>query len=528
MRIEPTVLVLLTLLVSGHVMSFSIGRRTARSTDLAQALSILQRQRRRIVGDDFFSSERLLEDRPPFDLEDISDWLSRARDEDDAEGLDTVWMSDRGNFRDFDQRERLNYDLSPLSSDQDITDQNEDTTPYEVEPSQKELENIFDTDADSNPNPQPPAVTPEKKKKEEMVDVRGDKKIVQKKSISDPVVADTSSQSSDDISLDTLTKEEFRALMKAVEKLQKQAAKLSEETSAESSSTPSKVAVKETIFKEESPDGNTVEEVAELVPAPEDELNSVFADTNAPVVEETKVVELEQQGGPQGTVTETVETDLVPLLTQPETEEEERELEEALVNGLENGIEEDEEEAAAVEAVRRRLQEEEEVEEEEEEEEEEQENAQLGGMERLDPKQLAALENYWLMSSYLDKTGTPIKRTAKRAALISDPFYGNNDIVDDAAEDVVQNDDEDSSSDVLDELRAGSVPSVKAFVVRILELQNELDKLRTVTRLEDLENDELTDALNEATLAQNEGSVSDLEFDALQKAIRIEEALQEM
>jgi len=65
-------------------------------------------------------------------------------------------------------------------------------------------------------------------------------------------------------------------------------------------------------------------------------------------------------------------------------------------------------------------------------------------------------------------------------------------------------------------------------LLQILELQKELDQLRIVARLEDIENDELTDALNEATQHQWASSVSDFEFDALQKAIQIEEALQDI
>lgn len=61
-----------------------------------------------------------------------------------------------------------------------------------------------------------------------------------------------------------------------------------------------------------------------------------------------------------------------------------------------------------------------------------------------------------------------------------------------------------------------------------LFLQAELDKVKLVAYLEDIENDILTDALNKATLARVDGRVSSDELNSLQEAIQIEEALQEV
>ncbi|BFZ06217.1 hypothetical protein BsWGS_09256 [Bradybaena similaris] len=73
-----------------------------------------------------------------------------------------------------------------------------------------------------------------------------------------------------------------------------------------------------------------------------------------------------------------------------------------------------------------------------------------------------------------------------------------------------------------------SLPAEKIFAKKMLELQDEVDKLTMIVKLEELENSILTDALNEASLGQEEGTVSSLEFDSLKQAIRVEEALHDL
>ena len=58
--------------------------------------------------------------------------------------------------------------------------------------------------------------------------------------------------------------------------------------------------------------------------------------------------------------------------------------------------------------------------------------------------------------------------------------------------------------------------------------QTELDQAKLVSYLEDVENDILTDALNQATLAQVKGHINPDELTSLQDAIRVEEALQQV
>ncbi|GFN74188.1 hypothetical protein PoB_000069400 [Plakobranchus ocellatus] len=75
---------------------------------------------------------------------------------------------------------------------------------------------------------------------------------------------------------------------------------------------------------------------------------------------------------------------------------------------------------------------------------------------------------------------------------------------------------------------AGLSPALAQFVAKIVELQDEVTQLRVIAQLADLENDVLTDALNEATMAQAPGTVSNMEFESLQQAIWVEKELQKL
>lgn len=467
------VLVFSLLLTTDHVISFTISNRHERSTDLADALAILQRQRRRAghvnVG-------RSLGSRP-LSIEDVTDWLSRSRERDPQDDvyIDPLWVSE-GSIKEFEPR--VNY---LLPSD------NLPAQPVSVEPSRKELEAIFSSEDSLKHKPAFDDL-PEKKKKEEMLEVKGDKKIVQKKSVGTEMAAIVSAadamvkEDDDNISLDSLTKEEFKTLMKAVSKLQKQVSKISDKkTDGEE-----RVTIIEKVEKEPT------QVVTVVQPASNDELKTVFEESVSPVVKETDVI----VQGPTGTQTERViEEDLVPtggLAERKEIKEAEKELSNALATELEAEITE--------EAMK------ESVEAEKEEIEDE-----------LNDKNMATLERYWLMNKYLgnnERKKRTVKRESDSMTQLPIKVLGVNDIG--------RSYDKDSSVFEV----APSAPQIDAFVAKILELQNEVDRLKMVAKLEDLENDVLTDALNEATLAQKEGSVSDTEFESLQQAIKIEEALQ--
>ena len=66
------------------------------------------------------------------------------------------------------------------------------------------------------------------------------------------------------------------------------------------------------------------------------------------------------------------------------------------------------------------------------------------------------------------------------------------------------------------------------LTIALFVRQSELDQAKIVSYLEDVENDILTDALNQATLAQVNGHINPEELTSLQDAIRVEEALQQV
>ena len=543
--IRPTTpcltLLLALLIVSDDVTAFSVGSRKTRSADdLANALSILQRQRRRIGENDYYESERLLDGRP-IGIDTLSDWLSGP---DSAESIDDEWISNPENYEELD-RDRYLYDFPPL------TPPDSPNKPYKIQASKTELDDIFDdSDAKSdldeifsdeekplNPVKKSSPVIASKKNKEEALNVgsgnASDKKVVvSKKSVPNTLGASLS-DNSDSIPLDSLTKEELNALLKAVEKLQKRAQTPS--SSESNSAVPGEVKVKETIVRD-TPEGRVVESDVTILPAMSEELDGVFGEEAGPASSLAGAeVDIEQESGPHGTVSKTVEKQLLP---EP-GDDAALEMESELLTDLEDQLLEKENEAVAQEAeivqdIAERLEEqvekdkeEDELDEEEDEEDEDEVSEHsMRPKQILDPKLIEALQDkYWLVNKYLDDHKSPSKRSTKRSALFdsqpeSNVFPMNTLDTDDVIGDVTE------EPDVLERLKSGSVPSVKAFVMKILALQAEVDELRVMSRLEDLENDQLTDALNMATQAQADGSVTDKEFGALQKAIQIEEAIQ--
>uniref|UniRef100_A0A0B7B8E8 Uncharacterized protein n=1 Tax=Arion vulgaris TaxID=1028688 RepID=A0A0B7B8E8_9EUPU len=478
-------LLMMMMLGTCHVWSFSIRTRHERSTDLADALAILQRQRRRASAD-FLDSDRLLNQRP-YTLEDENDWVSDSNIGNERfqnNDLDNEWVPN-GQFSDFEPR--MEYDNSE--------DRSRPYAPISVEPSRQELENIFDPE-DVDGNVSNPKLTSasflEKKTKEEMVNVKGDGKVVQKKSIPQDVAeaivasSDKDKESNDVLSLDTLTKEEFHALMKAVGKLQKQAVKFSQKTVE----TPeAKITRVETIQDNGEPNAITI-----VQPATEEELKSVFEGEESPVVKETEViVEREPNSSGERIIQHQVISNVSPKKTKA-LKEKELDLINVIASELEDNIEA-EAEKEANEAL---------------------EIADLGDAGSRD---LIGMERDWLINKYQRPTQ---KRTTKRAASFI-PTPARDDDLDNVADDL-----NTRNLDVSDDAESDLIPSNFDRIAKILELQDEVDNLKIVARLEDLENDVLTDALNEATLAQKEGSVTDIEFESLQQAIRIEEALQKL
>lgn len=466
------------LLAASHVTSFSISARQKRGADLAEALAILQRQRRR-VGTEHLSAGRVIH-RRPLTLDDVNDLLRSSEDADENIGgnLEKNWAS-KADFADF--QPRLEYDASGRNNGPLVS--------VSVKPSRRELEDIFESDdVDGNISHSPVTYDslPEKKTKEEMINVKGDGKIVQKKSFLSNVAEVTASfkeegGSHDGPSQETLTKEEFHVLMKAVEKLQKQAVKFDEKIIE----TPeAKVTVVEALEKSGEP-----KEITIIQPASKEELKSVFKGDETPVVKETEVlVEKAPDESEERIVQKQVVSNVSPKEAK-ELKDKEADLISSIATELEDSI--------ATEA-------------EDENEIHETEEQEIEDLNTAINEYKAETENEWATR---DREVPLQKRTAKRE--VSSTLQPNYETFDDA---------DAGNIDVRDYLDLVTASLAKAKS-RILELENQVDRLEEIAELEDEENDFLTDALNEATMVPQD-NVSEKELEYLQKAIRIEEELQ--
>ncbi|KAL8595677.1 hypothetical protein ACOMHN_025713 [Nucella lapillus] len=96
-RLTLTSLLLLLLLTTSllqHVTSFAIHKRHSRSTDLGDALRMLERQRRRFGGDDEIldSNPQLLSNRP-LTMADLEPWFNTPQTSPPEETIDAAWLA---------------------------------------------------------------------------------------------------------------------------------------------------------------------------------------------------------------------------------------------------------------------------------------------------------------------------------------------------------------------------------------------------------------------------------------------------
>ena len=238
--------------------SFSVGGRSARRShdtrnniDLAEALALLQRERRRVRSDDFITPGDLLGPEP-LTAADVSDWLSKSRDNsmllggnDLSQYLDVVeqeptWVSD-GNFKEFPPQI------------------------HTVKPSQEEIEDLFSSDEKPGADIEDEKTDNDREieKKKKRSSPKSERKLVKKSVPSPPAPVDDDS----DLSLDTLTQEEFKALMKAVGKLQRQVAAKGSYSASQG----------QAAFIEEVSDAEPKQDMAIIQPASKEELQSLFA-----------------------------------------------------------------------------------------------------------------------------------------------------------------------------------------------------------------------------------------------------------
>ncbi|XP_067669492.1 enolase-phosphatase E1-like [Haliotis asinina] len=359
------------------VGGFSIKRRESPSTDLSEAFRVLERQRRRIREEDYLAASRLPEPRVQLSPSDLEDWGQGVPSREEE------WLQDA-------------YGLSPYDEDSyavpELVDEsnqsNEGPLPEKVETSKEELQSIFgDSDKDAE--------------EEDSANEGQD---------SGKEIAATSESEEKGNELDNLTEDEFKALMSAVEKLQKRAL--------------SKKDIKNSAVKVPTTDP---------VPVSKEELNEVFDDSQDD--------------------------------SQPDSD----------------AVADEVSDVAIGEAVPSKDEELQEV------------NDQVANEGEKDP--LTSIENYWLLKDYFNGDEKRKKRFTKRAPIAKPP---------------------------------NSVPLEETYMKEIQTLRDEIQQLKMVSELEDLENDALTQTLNEATLSQMEGTVSDKEFGSLEQAIKLEEALQDL
>nr|KAG5694668.1 hypothetical protein BaRGS_003946 [Batillaria attramentaria] len=404
---------------------------------------MLERQRRRIDNENYLSfPPQLLGDRP-LTLDDLEPWMEEADDRDNAaDEVNAAWLAKTLGLDGYGGDE----DLSGVLPGNYLQEEPVDApAPLEEQPSDEELDAIFgEKNEKAADNPESSSSKEEeeeegslaKKDKEVLKNTQGDPTSKVAAPRSTGVVVDSSGDDGGDI---TLTKEEFKTLWKAVEKLQKQALDkgLAEAEAVES-------AVEQDMEKAEEAAEEPALLTAEPEPVSNEELDNLFEEKSEQVIP--------TDNG------EIVETDVT------------------LKNAAGDKVGEQEtiKEVAAI----------------------------------PDRSSLSSLDKFWYMNNYLDPESDRKKRNSKRTPL--PPALAAATFSRQAA------------------ASADSAALIEAYINKINQLQSELDQAKLVAYLEDVENDILTDALNQATLAQIDGKTSAGELRSLQDAIRVEEALQQV
>lgn len=298
---RPTLLCLLLLATSlHHVTSFAVHRRHSRSTDLAEALRMLERQRRRIDNEEnlLASSPQLLGDRR-LTMEDLEPWFGAGQGSRSDDEVGAAWLAKTLGLDGYNgMAEGLaEEDAQPGVFLQEPAE----APPLEVAPSDQELNAIFGekNDDDDDNDEATASFRTEKKDKEIMTDAKGDARpmVETRSSDNNVIVAQASESDEDDV---RLTKDEFKALLKAVEKLQKQAIDKAEEDVEEAEKVAVGVQEKVAEAREEAKEAEEEEEEEEerqeeeeegvLTPKPQpvskEELDNLFEEDS----EEVKVM----------------------------------------------------------------------------------------------------------------------------------------------------------------------------------------------------------------------------------------------
>lgn len=291
---RPTMLCLLLLTTSlHHVTSFAVHRRHSRSTDLADALRMLERQRRRIDNEESLlaSSPQLLGDRR-LTMADLEPWFSVGPGSPSDDDSRAEWLAKTLGFDGYNGVEGLPEGSQPGEF---LREPPAQAPLLEMEPTDQELDAIFgekNDDVDDDGGEARASLQAEKKDKEIMTESKGDARSKMETRSSDDVIV---SDSGDDV---RLTKDEFKALLKAVEKLQKQAIDKAEEEAEEAEKVAVEVEEKvaeareeakeaEAEAEEEKEEEEEEEEARVLTPRPQpvskEELDNLFEEESEEV-----------------------------------------------------------------------------------------------------------------------------------------------------------------------------------------------------------------------------------------------------
>ena len=258
---------------------------------------MLERQRRRIDNEEnlLASSPQLLGDRR-LTMEDLEPWFGAGQGSRSDDEVGAAWLAKTLGLDGYNgMAEGLaEEDAQPGVFLQEPAE----APPLEVAPSDQELNAIFGEKNDDDDNDEATAsFRAEKKDKEIMTDAKGDARpmVETRSSDSNVIVSQASESDEDDV---RLTKDEFKALLKAVEKLQKQAIDKAEEDVEEAEKVA--VGVQEKVAEareeakeaeeEEEEERQEEEEEGVLTPKPQpvskEELDNLFEEES----EEVKVM----------------------------------------------------------------------------------------------------------------------------------------------------------------------------------------------------------------------------------------------
>lgn len=496
-RVTAVCLVLLTASLYQDVIGFALRKRHSRSTDLADALRMLERQRSRL------DKERSQPSHQRLTISDFEPWVNAAGlgGPDTEEDSRAVWLArSLGLDQDYDKGFSDVIQAEPPAALRDFLREPPIAVPapVQVAPTDKELDAIFGekSDADEGERERERVKKIPKdmeKKSKERTSPAGDG--VPRLATRADVSALLTSNDEED-----LTRDEFKALLKAVEKLQNHALVSAEREKQDEEDVALEVGETIAEARHEAEAEVAQAEVAQAEVAQAAAVEEVAREAAKEALKEAQVVKevMKEAEEAKEAIKEAASLTPKPQPVSP-----------AELDSLFEGQKDDVKEVIPTEnggIVRtektlkdlagRPVGREETVE-------------QVGTLPGK-AGSFSSLEDLWYLQNYLNQEGDRKKRNSKRSNSVLPSAHAERMAIPEPAVSVA----------------AGEL--LQAYVAKISQLQSQLDQARLVSYLEGLENDILTDALNEATVSQVKGHISPEELSSLQDAIKVEESLQQV